>query len=188
MIMHLQNDGIGAQPLSAEDCEILRAQAGDGAAFAPLMTRHYPAVLAVAAKHAPAPHLADDIASEAFVFAWQNLARFRAGTDFGAWVRSIAWQLARARREREACRLRNLERIAEHSRTQAGREPDSSRAEDLLAAVATLPRERRQLVMLCDHDGCSSREAAAQLGRTSAWVRTTLHRARQQLRDALHLH
>lgn len=187
MMMHLQTDGLGSAQLSAEDAEILRAQSGDADAFTPLVNRHRDEVLGVATRHTPVPHLAEDIASETFVFAWQNLARFRVGTDFGAWLRSIAWQLARARRERELCRQRHMERYAEHCRSESARKPGGSRIVDVLDSLAALPHERRQLVMLCDHDGCTGDEAAARLGRTPAWARTTLHRTRRELRAALSL-
>src|SRR5262245_54105329 len=94
--------------LSMEDSEVLHAQAGEAAAFVRVMRRHYDDVLGVATRHAPAAHLGEDIASEAFTFAWQHFDRFAIGSDFGAWVRTIAWQLARARREREESRLRQL--------------------------------------------------------------------------------
>lgn len=183
--MHLQTDGIGDGQLSPEDSEILRAQAGDADAFAPLMRRHHAEVLGVASRHAPMPHQADDLASETFIFAWQNLARFRVGTDFGSWLRSIAWQLCRARREREQCRLRNLDRYAEHCRVEEARKPWDERAIEILDAVAKLPAQRRQLVMLCDYEGRSGGEAASLLGRTPAWVRITLHRTRKELRASL---
>src|SRR5689334_15763813 len=104
--------------LSVEDCEVLHAKAGDERAFTPLLRRHYNAVLVVATRHAPAAHLGEDIASETFIFAWQNLERFAVGGDFGAWVRSIAWQLARARREREDSRYRTAGRYADYCRAE----------------------------------------------------------------------
>lgn len=188
MSLRPQKTDRGAVPLDAEDCEVLHAQSGDANAFAPLMRRHYAEVLGVATRHAPAAHLGEDIASETFIFAWQNFARFTVGGDFGAWVRAIAWQLSRARREREACRQRHLDRYAEHCRTAAEAAESAHaarRAAEVLDLIAALPAPRRDLVMLCDYDGCAGGDAAIHFGRTPGWVRTTLHRTRADLRAAI---
>ena len=179
---------LGDAQLSVEDCAVLHAQSGDAEAFTPLMRRHYADVLGIATRNAPAAHLGEDIASETFIYAWQNFAGFTVGGDFGAWVRTIAWQLARARREREACRLRHLDRYAEHCRTAdtpAALAHTRDRAAGVFDLLAALRPQRRELLLLCDFEGRTSDEAAARLGHTSAWVRTTLHRTRKELRAAL---
>ena len=188
MSLRPQTTDGGNAPLGAEDCEVLHAQSGDANAFTPLMRRHYADVLGVATRHAPAAHLGEDIASETFIFAWQNFERFTVGGDFGAWVRAIAWQFARARREREATRQRRLDRYAEHCRTAetaAESVHATRRATEVLDLIAELPPLRRDLVMLCDYEGCAGAEAANHFGRTPGWVRTTLHRTRGELRAAI---
>jgi RNA polymerase sigma-70 factor (ECF subfamily) len=178
---------LGNAQLTAEDCEILHAKSGDCDAFTPLMRRHYCEVLGVAVRHAPTAHLGEDIASEAFTFAWQNFDRFTLGGDFGAWVRTIAWQLARARRNREESRQRQLERYTEHcdlGDTPAALDRIRQRAAAVLDVLSTVHPERKKLVLLCDYDGLTYEEAAADLGRSAAWVRTNLHRTRHQIRAA----
>ena len=121
-------------------------------------------------RHAPAPHLGEDIASEAFTFAWQyTVDRFAAlGSDFGAWVHApLHWQLARARRQREECRQRHLEHYAGHCHTLGSATASAhlrQRTADVLDVLATLRPERRQLALLCDYHGLSYEEAAADLG------------------------
>jgi RNA polymerase sigma factor (sigma-70 family) len=178
---------LAAAQLSAEDCEVLHARSGELAAFTPLMRRHYAEVLGVATRHAPAEHLGEDIASETFIFAWQHFERFTIGGDFGAWVRTIAWQLARARREREGCRQRQLERYTAHYLTGGTAGASArvrERATDVLEVLATLSPQRRELVYLCDYEGLTYQEAASGFGRTAAWVRSSLHHARRQVRAA----
>ena len=182
---------LGDSQLSTEDCEVLHAKAGSTEAFTPLMRRHYDDVLGVATRHAPTAHLGEDIASEAFTFAWQNFERFTLGGDFGAWVRTIAWQLARARRNREESRRCQVERYAEHC--QLVHSPEAldrtrQRTAAVLDVLATVHPERQKLVLLCDYDGLTYEEAAADLGRSAAWVRTTLHRTRREIRAASSQH
>src|SRR5690349_8565483 len=57
----------------------------------------------------------DDIAQEAFVVAYEKLQTFERGTNFGAWVRTIARFLVNKERRREGRRQRVLaEHIAEN--------------------------------------------------------------------------
>lgn len=177
----IEPEGLGSQ--TAEDADIARAQCGEASAFSGIMAKHYAGVLAVAMRHAPFPHLADDVASEAFAFAWANLHKFQVGTDIGAWIRSIAWNMARSLRERESCRARALERYSTHT---YGSHPRAiSLAAPLVDALARLSPELREAMLLCHFDGYTSDEAAMLLRRTPEWVRTTLHRTRKQLRSVV---
>jgi RNA polymerase sigma-70 factor (ECF subfamily) len=173
--------------LSVEDCDVLHAKSGDTEAFTPLMRRHYADVLGVATRHAPTPHLGEDIASEAFTFAWQHFDRFALGGDFGAWVRTIAWQLARGRRNREESRQHHLEQYTENYGlldAPAALDRIQQRAAGVLDVLLKFRPERQKLILLCDYHGLTYEEAAADLGRSAAWVRTTLHRTRHEIRAA----
>ena len=74
---------------------VLAAQAGDHDAFAALLDAHLPHVRTFLALKAPVPQLVDEIAHDAFVFAYRHLDEFTPGTSFRAWVRAIAWNLDR---------------------------------------------------------------------------------------------
>ena len=171
---------------SLEDVWIRRAQAGDSSAFAPLHARHYAAIRAHAERWLPCPHLADDVASETFVFAHRHLGEFTAGTAVAAWLRAIAWQLARAVRDRRAREARLLTRYSEALRLTAPSPAATARGQrrcaHLADALARLPEPQRQLVELCHGEGRTCDEAATLTGRTPVAVRIQLHRTRQQLR------
>ena len=81
---------------SAEPVLVARARAGSADAFGRLVHIHQQGLRAflrrLTANHADA----DDIAQETFVFAWEHIARFDPGPDFGRpfrpWLFGIAWR------------------------------------------------------------------------------------------------
>ena len=79
---------------AAEEFDELRltqkAQSGDVYAFELLMKHHIRRVRAYISLRAPADHLIDDITHDTFVYAYQHLQEFTAGTALGAWLRAIA--------------------------------------------------------------------------------------------------
>jgi len=65
------------------DAELLRrVKRGDTEAFAPVVRRHLPSLRAFVALHLPVPHLADEVAHEAFVFAFRHLHELLIGVCF----------------------------------------------------------------------------------------------------------
>lgn len=63
--------------------------------------------------------------------------------------------------------------------------PDSRELEALTDCLAAVPDHLRSLLHLRYHDERASEEIAGRLQRSVAWVRTTLCRVREQLRDCI---
>jgi DNA-directed RNA polymerase specialized sigma24 family protein len=82
----------------------------------------------VLALTAPTPHLIDEIAHEAFVFAFGHPHEYRRGTSFFAWLSSIARNLLRWK-------------VLRHSREKTNRQRYLERR-----ATAELPPDRRKSV------------------------------------------
>jgi len=167
-----------------------RAQRGDMGAFTVLMDAHLPQVRRFLAIRAPVAHLADELAHDTFVFAYRNLRGFAAGTDFAAWLLSIAANTLRAEVQRFARQRRHLQRYAELRVLEAaadGEDQGDCRHDRLVRCLAKLPGHLRELVDLKYRAQRSTEEMAEQLGRSCAWVRTTLFRIREQLRECLQL-
>jgi len=163
------------------------ARTGEGTAFAALLDRHLPHVRTFLALRAPVPQLVDELAHDTFVFAYRHLDEFAPGTSFRAWLRAIAWNLLRAEVQRFARERVQLERFAAwqlEAWTAAAPEP-SAEAEHLLDCVGELPEPLRQLVALKYQEEHSGEEIAGRLGRSAVWVRVSLFRVRQLLRDCV---
>lgn len=154
----------------------------DERAFNSLFERHYDAVYRYARRRVGADH-ADDVASEAFVVAWQRSGRLIP-------QRELPWLYACARRITLAHLRRNQrqDQIAESLTREPGRTgvyaDDADRVIDrsgALFALAQLTEIERELVMLVTWEGLDSREAAKVVGCTHVTARGRLHRARKRL-------
>lgn len=165
------------------------AQSGDHDAFASLLDTHLPHVRTFLALKAPVPQLVDEIAHDTFVFAFRHLGEFEPGTSFRAWVRAIAWNLLRAEVQRFARERVNQEKftawqLAEWETTASEVAP-SAEAEFLHDCLSQLDSPLRELITLKYHGDHSTETIAAKLKRSLVWVRVSLFRVRQQLRECI---
>lgn len=168
---------------------IQRVQEGDVDAFGRLMDLHVRRLRAFLALNAPVPHLVDEIAHSAFVFAYQHISEFTRGTSFFAWLKTIAWNLLRAELQRYSREQANQLKYAERRVFEVfpGRTYDqaSGEAEHLEACLDRVPPALRELLALRYTFGLSTREIAGRVNHSSAWVRTSLFRLRRQLRECM---
>ena len=166
-----------------------RARAGDRAAFASLVERHY-ALLAAVCRRAVGPVLVEDAVQEAVLTAMIRLDRLRQPERFGAWLAGIGlnfcrfWLRERARGpdpwEAHAARPEPADTLNPAELAVIG-----EIAARVRAAVAALPRGQRAAVLLHYVAGLSQAEAAATLGVELGAVKTRLHKARRALRTPL---
>ena len=134
---------------SAEDALILAVRAGELEAFERLLRLHASRLRAFVAMRLPVPHLIDEIAHEAFVFAYSHMEDFEVGTDFGKWLRAIAFNLVRKETLRHKRVAKNHERYLEHclveSAGRSGAKPESPVIAYLEECVDALPDSQRTL-------------------------------------------
>ena len=78
------------------------AAAGGRAAFGELVRRHGSAVRGLLRRMGADPALADDLAQDAFLAAFEQIAEFRGEGTFQAWVKRIAARAYVKRWRREA--------------------------------------------------------------------------------------
>ena len=127
--------------------------------------------------------LAEDCAQEAFVQAWKHLPRFETRSAFGTWLHRIAVNavLQQQRRRRESLGMEDsVEReVADVMADHAASDPAHRR--DLEAAIASLPRGARHVLVLVGVYGHSHEEAAGMLGIAVGTCKAQLHRARALL-------
>jgi RNA polymerase sigma-70 factor (ECF subfamily) len=103
--------------------------------------------------------------------------------SLGAWVRTVALNVARSRGRRRGAETRAHDRLF-GVRDRIG-EPDLERAIDVGRALEHLPQRQREVAVLhylCD---LSIDDVAAELGVSAGTVKTSLHRARASLANLL---
>src|SRR3954467_3858153 len=127
-------------------------------------------------------HDAEDIASEVFSKLPRALTRYQPGaTPFAAWLlrvaRNAAFDHLRAQR--------SVPRAEVYAVTEVAETPAFERLADLRAALASLPPDQRQVMLMRLVAGMSPGEVAVELGRSVDAVHALQHRARRRLRRDL---
>jgi RNA polymerase sigma-70 factor (ECF subfamily) len=122
--------------------------------------------------------LADDAAQDAFVSAIKAMPRYDQARPFAPWIAKIA--VNRARDLVRAERRRN-EALLEET-TEAAPRTDVA---ELLMAVATLPQEQREALVLHHVLGFSLREVAEIVGAPEGTVASRLARGVAQVRKKM---
>ena len=154
-----------------------------------MLDRHLPRVRAFLALNVPAPHLVDELAHETFVFAYRRFNDFKPGTSLPAWLRAIAWNLLRAEVQRFAREQANQERFAawqtEVALAATAENEPSAEADHLVDCLNEIPGPLRELLVLKYREDRGTDEIAARLQRSLVWVRVSLFRVRQQLRECI---
>jgi RNA polymerase sigma factor (sigma-70 family) len=130
-------------------------------------------------------HLADDLAQETFLKAWQKLQTFRGTAKFSTWLFGIAVNEIRgAVRKRKELSLEEIEESPPES-SQAATSSNSSLRLDLTEALKLLHSDERAAVLLCCQNGLSHEEAAQVLDCPLGTVKTNILRGKEKLRRRL---
>src|SRR3954471_24131460 len=109
---------------------------------------------------------AEDLVQETLVRAMQSFHRFAPGTNCRAWLLTIL-QHVRANRQRKHGRLvvdSEIEERVSRVIPFVPPVPDRLTDEDLLLALQQLPEQYQQVILLCDVEDMTYKEAAAALG------------------------
>ncbi len=170
-----------------EETRLVRAaQQGDRPAFAALVEAYWGRLYRWLYHLTRDRHLAEDLAQEAFLKALAHLDRFRAGTNFRAWLFRIAHN-SFANQHRAAGRQRAPLPDDLPAAGQGPVEQALSREtlEGLAEAVERLPTDFRAALLLRVDEGLSFRQIAGILGITEETARWRVFKARQKLLDEL---
>ncbi len=143
---------------------------------------------------------AEDVVQETYVRAFAGLEGFRGEATLATWLTRIALNeaLGRRRRQRTTVDLATIDSAEERDRVQvipfpfakAASDPEKAAAMQdvrrvLERAIDALPDPFRVVLVMRDVEEMSVEETARQLSLRPQTVRTRLHRARKQLREAV---
>ncbi|RZJ47142.1 MAG: sigma-70 family RNA polymerase sigma factor [Brevundimonas sp.] len=156
-----------------------QAAAGGRREFGELVRRHGTAVRALLRRMGAQPALADDIAQDAFIQAFERCAEFRGEGTFAAWVKRIAARLYIKRVAKEARYVAEVET----EETVAAHDPGGLM--DLDEALKTLSEPERLCVSLCHGAGMAHPEIATALNLPLGTVKSHVKRGLDKLRARL---
>lgn len=178
---------------------MMRLREGEEAALASLMVRWEAPVKSLLYRLLLNADEAAELAQEAFVKLYFQRTRFRPDARFGPWLLTIAANLARNRRrwwrrhptvsldapvDGQEAPLPAWE-VVDPSLGPVERALRAERAAAVRRAVAALPHELREVVVLVELEQLAHAEVAGILGCTAKAVEMRLYRARERLRRTL---
>ena len=182
-----------ARPVARQavsDLDDVRAAQADRRAFDRLYQRYLQRVYSYAFYQLGDHHDAEDVTERTFLSALAALDRFEdEGGGFRAWLFRIAHNhIVSAQRSRSRRRTEPIDDAGQQASPQADPAGIVARADEvdqLRHALARLPVDRRQVVVLRFVDELTAREIGLVLGRSEGAVRVLLHRALSDLAVAL---
>jgi RNA polymerase sigma-70 factor (ECF subfamily) len=169
-----------------EHDQLVRAQAGDKAAYGQLVQRYRRLIVSVACHQGLDLVAAEDAAQETFIKAWLALPRFRESAgSLRAWLCRIAINTAMDlhRRARQAIELG--EDVAAREANPAEQAEVNEQTQTVRQALAQLPPASRTALILREYEGLSYAEIASTLNIPLGTVMSRLNYARGRLREQL---
>ncbi|MBN2575445.1 MAG: sigma-70 family RNA polymerase sigma factor [Deltaproteobacteria bacterium] len=176
---------------------VAAAQKGDAAAIEALLARHRPRAIAAALRVLHNLEDAEEAVQEAFLKIWRSLPSFEGRSSFSTWVHRIVTNASLDLMRRCAARPDFVERpeqkeaMAPTAIEPANDETPESQLGDreieklVRLAVAALPANHRQVVVLREFEDCSYQEMADIIRCPVGTVMSRLHHARGKLADDL---
>jgi RNA polymerase sigma-70 factor (ECF subfamily) len=181
----------GAEGTDADQALVDRAKRGDQDAIRLLVERYQRRLIGLAWGLLGSRPDAEDVAQETFLRAFRSIGSFRGQSSFRTWLFQIAINATRTYRRT---------RDGRHEDTRGGAmefetTPDAGSLERAVIArdrvrraLATLPPDLREAVVLRDVNGLDYREIAQALGVPMGTVESRIFRGRARLKQTLETH
>lgn len=192
LLMGVRGAAMGLLDSDSDEALVRRARDGDYAAFERLFERHRDLVYRFAYNMAGRRDDAEDLVQEAFVRAYQNLARYRDEAKFTTWLLRIVSNLAtdQGRMHNRRTALEKQEATGGLDWMTVGHVQDpvadleaDRRAAILRRAIASLPVHHRNMIVMRDIEERDYADISATLGCTVGGAKLRVLRARRALRD-----
>lgn len=169
------------------DADLIAAHvAGDQHAFSEIVRRHRDRMWAVALRTTRDPEEAADALQDAFISAYRAAARFRAESQVTTWLHRIVVNACLDRiRRRQARPTVPLPEEGPEPAAEGDAMADRETRLVVATALAELPEEQRQPIMLVDMQGYSVSDAARLLGVAEGTVKSRCARGRGKLAKLL---
>ena len=165
-----------------------RARGGDRTAFNAFVLRHQEPLYRFIRRYVGDGEEAYDLLQETFVSAWQAIGRYDAARPAATWLRRIALNKCRdwGRRRKVRRFFYGAVDIDAANPAALAVEPASDEGENLARldqAIASLPTQLKEPLILTALEGLSHQEAAIVLGVTAKAIETRVYRARRLLAE-----
>lgn len=171
------------------DTLIARVRAGQCEEFAEIIRRYQADVWRAAAAMLASAEETEEVVQQVFVRVFFRLEQYRAGEDFGVWIRSIARNCVRDRLRAASRESRRLlayrERLLAEEDDAAAMVEEKRRYDALQKCLQKLPERQREILHLHYHQDLKFAEVAERLGGSAEAVRRMASRVRMALRECI---
>lgn len=178
-----------AQPHLADDVNLVHAaKVGDSQAFAQLYDTYIERVYRYIYFRVTDEMTAEDITSQVFLKAWENLDRYQIGkSPFVAWLYTIARNqvIDHYRTSKETVNLDTVLHLADEGKLPDEEVQTNLDVEVIREALDQLTEDQQQVIILKFVSGLSTEEIAVQLDKREGAVRALQMRGLQTLAKCL---
>jgi len=161
---------------------------GDAGSYDYLVSKYSKRVVSIAWGIVRNAHDAEDLAQEAFVKAFQSIARFKEGEPFGPWiyriVTNLALDVAKHRTRFRHEEITDMQPAARRDDAELGA-VSNELATRIDAAIESLPENQRVVARLYLVEEFDHREIASMMNLSEGTVRSHLSLARKKLKERL---
>jgi RNA polymerase sigma-70 factor (ECF subfamily) len=165
---------------------VARRDATGEEAFAALVHRHGPMVLAVCRRVLGDAHEAEDAFQATFLILARKAASVVRREKVASWLYGVAYRTAKEARDRAARRRSREVRVSKAPRVEPTDQGSSAELRAILdQELARLPVKYRGPMLLCELEGLSRQKAAQRLGIPEGTLSSRLARAKVELRGRL---
>ncbi len=183
----------GARPDDSDAELAARAAKGDRPAFNRIVQRYQEPLYRFIRRYVGDADEAYDLLQETFISAWQALSRYDSGRPAATWLRRIALNKCRDWSRRRAVRrffygatsLNGSPAAADDAASVTDDASNEIALTNLDRAIATLPSQLKEPLLLTVFEGLSQVAAGQALGISAKAVETRVYRARKLLAGAL---
>jgi len=161
----------------------MAVSAQDTAAFGELIRRHQSQVRNFLRKLTGDLTMADDLAQDCFLHAWDKLQTFSGTGSFIGWLLKVAYTTflqSKRRSKRYAEILDEAGHIAETEGRSYTR--DAIEVSDLDKLLAVLTEEERAIMIMSYACGLSHREIGEATGQPVGTIKSVIHRGKEKIR------
>jgi len=128
---------------------------------------------------------ADDLVQETVLRALANIDSFEPGTNMSAWLFTILRNLFRSEYRKRRREVEDATGMYAESMKSQPQQGSRLEFEELRAALAQLPDDQREAVILVGASGFSYEEAAAICGCAVGTIKSRVNRARNRLAELM---
>jgi RNA polymerase sigma-70 factor, ECF subfamily len=185
-----RHEGNGLDERHADRRLVKRILAGDQQACAELVRAHHAALYRMLFHLCRDEHRAEDLVQETFASAWTGLAEFSGASGVGTWLYRIGYRKFLDAQRRRSSRVDDASddgvvRLDERSPDPVRTAIADEDAAQLYAALAMLPADERDVVVLHHLQGLSFDEISEVVGVPPGTLRWRKNRALASLRRLL---